>query len=162
MPFSLSVVSDSLGPHELQHARLPCSSLFWGVCSNACPLSQWKKEKTSPTDGQAGLRPCGVVGLVSGQQSSTPPGVPRGKKAHFPWPQLAKPPWGLLFPGPPQLWDGPAGSLRCPLLCSLGPHLHAFLILLVTPTSLRLLPQVSSNEVLLGSHSKGRVMPLLG
>ena len=27
--------------HELQHARPPCPSLFPGVCSNSCPLSQW-------------------------------------------------------------------------------------------------------------------------
>ena len=35
-----SVMSDSLRPHRLQHARLPCSLLSPGVCSNSCPLSQ--------------------------------------------------------------------------------------------------------------------------
>ena len=39
--FSLSVVSDSLQPHELQHARQPCPSLSSGVCSYSYPLSQW-------------------------------------------------------------------------------------------------------------------------
>ena len=39
--FSLSVVSDSLRPHELQHARPPCSSPTPGVYSNSCPLSRW-------------------------------------------------------------------------------------------------------------------------
>ena len=39
--FSLSVVSDSLRPHELQHARPPCSSPTPGVYSNSCPLSWW-------------------------------------------------------------------------------------------------------------------------
>ena len=39
--FSCSVMSDSLQPHGLQHTRLPCPSLFPGVCSNSCPLSQW-------------------------------------------------------------------------------------------------------------------------
>ena len=34
-------MSDSLQPHELQHARLPCPSLSPGVCSNSCPLCQW-------------------------------------------------------------------------------------------------------------------------
>ena len=34
-------MSDSLQPHGLQHARLPCPSLSPGVCSNSCPLSQW-------------------------------------------------------------------------------------------------------------------------
>ena len=39
--FSHSVVSDSLRPHELQHARPPCPSPTPGVCSNSCPLSWW-------------------------------------------------------------------------------------------------------------------------
>ena len=34
-----SVVSNSLQPHGLQHARLPCPSLTPGACSNSCPLS---------------------------------------------------------------------------------------------------------------------------
>ena len=41
MLFSYSVVSDSLWPHGLQQARLPCPSLSPAVCSNSCPLSQW-------------------------------------------------------------------------------------------------------------------------
>ena len=39
--FSLSVMSDSLPPHGLQHARLPCPSPTPRDCSNSCPLSQW-------------------------------------------------------------------------------------------------------------------------
>jgi len=39
--FSHSVVSDSLRPHGLQHARPPCLSPAPGVHSNSCPLSQW-------------------------------------------------------------------------------------------------------------------------
>ena len=39
--FSGSVVSDSLWPHELQHARPPCPSPTPGVHSNSCPLSRW-------------------------------------------------------------------------------------------------------------------------
>ena len=39
--FSCSVVSDSLWPHELQHARPPCPSPTPGVHSNSCPSSQW-------------------------------------------------------------------------------------------------------------------------
>ena len=38
--FCHSVVSDSLQPHELQRARLPCPPLFPRVCPNLCPLSQ--------------------------------------------------------------------------------------------------------------------------
>ena len=39
--FSRSVMSNSLWPHELQHARPPCPSPAPGVYSNSCPLSQW-------------------------------------------------------------------------------------------------------------------------
>ena len=39
--FSCSVVSESLRPHGLQHAKLPCPSPTPGACSNSCPLSQW-------------------------------------------------------------------------------------------------------------------------
>ena len=34
-------MSDSLWPHGLQHARLPCQSPTPGAYSNSCPLSQW-------------------------------------------------------------------------------------------------------------------------
>ena len=37
--FSLSIVSDSLQPHGLQHARLPCPSPTPGAYSNLCPSS---------------------------------------------------------------------------------------------------------------------------
>ena len=39
--FSHSVMCDSLWPHGLQHARLPCPSPSPGVCSDSCPLSWW-------------------------------------------------------------------------------------------------------------------------
>ena len=39
--FSCSVMSDSLRPHGLQHARPPCPPPAPGICSNSCPLSQW-------------------------------------------------------------------------------------------------------------------------
>ena len=39
--FSRSVVSDSLRPHELQHARPPCPSTTPRVHSDSRPLSQW-------------------------------------------------------------------------------------------------------------------------
>ena len=45
--FSHSVVSDSLQPHRLQHARLPYSSPSPGVCSNSCPFSQWYRPTIS-------------------------------------------------------------------------------------------------------------------
>ena len=39
--FRRSVMSDSLQPHGLQHARLSCSSPAPRTCSNSCPSSQW-------------------------------------------------------------------------------------------------------------------------
>ena len=39
--FSRSVVSDSLWPHESQHARPPCPSPTPGVHTNSCTLSRW-------------------------------------------------------------------------------------------------------------------------
>ena len=40
--FSCSVMSDSLQPHEPQHARPPCPSPTPGVHPNSCPLSWWR------------------------------------------------------------------------------------------------------------------------
>ena len=39
--FSCSVMSDSLRPHESQHARPPCPSPTPGVHSDSRPMSQW-------------------------------------------------------------------------------------------------------------------------
>ena len=39
--FSHSVMSDSLRPHGLQHARPPCPSATPRVYPNSCPLGQW-------------------------------------------------------------------------------------------------------------------------
>ena len=39
--FSCSVMSDSLWPHRLCHARPPCPSPTPGVYPDSCPLSRW-------------------------------------------------------------------------------------------------------------------------
>ena len=39
--FSCSVMSNSLQPHGLEHARLPYLSPSPRACSNSCPLSRW-------------------------------------------------------------------------------------------------------------------------
>ena len=39
--FSHQLVSDSLWPHGLQHAKLFCPPLSLRVCSNSCPLHWW-------------------------------------------------------------------------------------------------------------------------
>ena len=40
--FSHHAVSNSLQPHGLQHAILPCPSQSPRACSNSCPFSQWR------------------------------------------------------------------------------------------------------------------------
>ena len=52
--FSCSVMSDSLQPHEPQHARPPCSSPTPGVHPNPCPSSQWYHPAIS-SSGPLGL-----------------------------------------------------------------------------------------------------------
>ena len=47
--FSCSVVSDSLRPHELQHARPPCPSPTPGVHPDSHPSSQWCHPDISST-----------------------------------------------------------------------------------------------------------------
>ena len=44
--FSCSLVSDSLWPHGLQHARLPCPSSSPRVCQNLCP---WVSDAIQPS-----------------------------------------------------------------------------------------------------------------
>ena len=38
---SVTVMSNFLWTHGLQHTRLSCPSLSLRICSNSCPLSQW-------------------------------------------------------------------------------------------------------------------------
>ena len=47
--FSCSVVSDSLRPCGLEHARLPCPSPTPRICSNLCPPSRWYHPTISST-----------------------------------------------------------------------------------------------------------------
>ena len=55
--FSHSVVSDSLRPHESQHARPPCSSPSPGVHSDSRPSSPWCHPAVSPSVMSNSLRP---------------------------------------------------------------------------------------------------------
>ena len=48
--FSCPVVSDSLGPRGLQHARPPCPSPSPGVCPSSCLLHQWCHPAISSSD----------------------------------------------------------------------------------------------------------------
>ena len=48
--FSRSVMSDSLRPHESQHARPPCPSPTRGVHSDSRPSSQWFNLKANKVE----------------------------------------------------------------------------------------------------------------
>ena len=48
--FSSPVVSNSLWPHGLQHARPPCPLPSSGVCPSSCPLHQWCHPALSSSD----------------------------------------------------------------------------------------------------------------
>ena len=82
--FSCSFVSDSLQPHGLQHARLPCSSPPPGVCSNSCPLSRWCHSIISSfvipfpdsSGGKESARNAGDMGSIPGLGRS--PGEGKG------------------------------------------------------------------------------------
>ena len=47
--FNLSVVSNSLQPRGLQHARLPCPSPTPGTCSNSCQWCRWVGDAIQPS-----------------------------------------------------------------------------------------------------------------
>ena len=48
--FSCPVISESLWPHGLQHARPPCPSPFPKVCPSSRPLHQWCHPAISSSD----------------------------------------------------------------------------------------------------------------
>ena len=48
--FSCLIVSDSLQPQGVQHARLPCPSASPRACSNSCPLRWWCHLTISSSD----------------------------------------------------------------------------------------------------------------
>ena len=48
--FSHPLMSDSLWPHGLQHARPPCPSLSPEFCPRSCPLYQWCRPAVSSSD----------------------------------------------------------------------------------------------------------------
>ena len=50
MLFSHPVMSDSLWPRGLQHARPPCPSPSPGVCPSSCSLLRWYHPVISPSD----------------------------------------------------------------------------------------------------------------
>ena len=68
--FSRSVVSNSLQPHGLQHARLPCPSPTPRAYSNSCPSSQWCHPTISSSVSPPALNLSQHQGLFQGVSSS--------------------------------------------------------------------------------------------
>ena len=87
--FSHSVMSDSLQPHELQHARPPCPSPTPGVHSNSCPSSRWCHPAISSS----------VIPFSSCPQSFPASGSVRSCIRHY-WQNGATAPTPLLIPQP--------------------------------------------------------------
>ena len=67
--FSCTVVSDSLWPHGLQHARPPCPSPSPKVCPSSCPLSWWCHPTISSFDTLFSTCPQSFPGSGSFQMS---------------------------------------------------------------------------------------------
>ena len=127
--FSCSVMSDSLRPHELQHARLPCPSTP-GVHSDSCPSSLWCHPAISSS----------VVTF-----SSCPQSLPASES--FPMSQLFA--WGgqstgvsalaSVLPKKPQGWSPSEwpGWISCTLVESVEtPYLFFILMIFVVSLSL--------------------------
>ena len=67
--FSHSVMSDSLWPHELQHARPPCLSPTPRVHPNSCPWSRWCHPAISSSVGPFSSCPQSLPASESFQMS---------------------------------------------------------------------------------------------
>ena len=81
--FSHSLVSDSLRPHESQHARPPCPSPTPGVHSNSRPSSQWCHPVISSS----------VVPFSSSPQSLPASVFSNDSTLHMRWPKY----WSFTF-----------------------------------------------------------------
>ena len=81
--FSRSVVSDSLQPHEAQHARPPCPSPTPGVHSDSRPSSQWYHPAISSS----------VVPFFSCPQSLPASVFSNESTLHMRWPKY----WSFTF-----------------------------------------------------------------
>ena len=81
--FSCSVMSDSLQPHELQHASPSCPSPTPGVYPNSCPLSWWYHPTISSS----------VVRFSSHPQSFPASGSFQMSALHIRWPKY----WNFSF-----------------------------------------------------------------
>ena len=90
-------MSDSLCPHELQHARLSCPSLSPRICSNSCSLSQQcfptislsvipicSCHQSFPASGSFPVSHLFVSGVQSIRASASAPVLPMNIQSWFP------------------------------------------------------------------------------
>ena len=77
-------MSNSLRPHGLQHARLPCPSLFLRVCSKSCALSWWHHPTISPSVVPFSSCPQSFLASVT---------FPMSPALHIRWPKY----WSFSF-----------------------------------------------------------------
>ena len=81
--FSHPVMSDSLQPHGLQHARLPCPSSSPEVCPSSCPLHQWYHPAVSSSDAAFSFLPQSFPASVTSSELAI----------HIRWPKY----WNFSF-----------------------------------------------------------------
>ena len=99
--FSSSVVSDSLQPHESQHAKPPCPSPTPRVHSNSCPSSWWCHPAISSCHPLLLLPPIPPSIRVFSNESTL----------HMRWPKY----WSLSFSiSPSKEHPGLIGLVGCP------------------------------------------------
>ena len=91
---SHSIVSDSLQPHGLQHARLPWSSLYPRVCSYFCPLGL-----PDSSVGKESTCNAGDPGSIPGSGRSTGEGI--GYPLQYSWASLV----AQLVKNLPATWE---------------------------------------------------------
>ena len=115
--FSHSVVSNSLRPHRLQHARLPCPSPTPGACSNSCLLSRWCHPTISSSIVPfSSLLPLSIFPRIR-VFSGTPSGLKRGRR------MLAVPGWRMQSLHDAAQGCKPHDTLELSVLSDVGPYL---------------------------------------
>ena len=115
--FSSSVMSNSLRPHGLQHARLPYPLLSSRDCSHSCSLSQW--HQTSILSSVIPFSTCPKSSPASGS---------------FPVSWLFASGGQSIGPWPPHLSFGPLSVVSCGL-CFANSHHIRFGGVILNPNS---------------------------
>ena len=107
--FSCSVVSDSLRPHEFQHARPPCPSPTPRVHSNSHPSSQWCHPAISSPVTPFSFCPQSLPASVFSNESTL----------RMRWPKY----WSFSFSIiPSKEIPGPKGATAVSCVCSWWEH----------------------------------------